>query len=479
MPRTMTLPDGRVLTLDPSQDAAVTAVLAALTQPGSEATLAGAAGTGKSTCVNAIEDAWQGHIIRLAPTGKAAKRGQEVTGKVWNTIHSAIFKAVEEKAGTGNRREELVFGEPAPPKGCGPRTLVIVDEASMVNRKLADELRKQVFKVGGRILWVGDHEQLPPVEGVWGARLDRPTARLDVVHRQALESPVLELATLIRTGRSAQFSRWGEEVRRIDATIESAVEWMEESRAVDALLGFASEGEAEALTPSRVLLTWTNKVRCRANSITRGKRGYEREEVQAGETLICTFNNHDLGVMNGEIIEVLKVEPCPEMTRCLGVFVQWVTMEEQGRQKRFLVVPETFDSFHPRKSERQVLRDAWKPLWASKKPRPLRDGTLPENVYDLLNRMDWSWEELRLWRDRCRAYQLQCTWGYCLTVHKSQGSEWQEVGFISCPAYRNNEDQDFKRRFVYTAVTRASERFTAFMLRVMPDYRRKNPYGED
>ena len=68
-------------------------------------------------------------------------------------------------------------------------------------------------------------------------------------------------------------------------------------------------------------------------------------------------------------------------------------------------------------------------------------------------------------------------WGYCLTVHKSQGSQWDEVGFISCPSFRGCEDAEFKRRFTYTAVTRAAERFTAFMLAVVPDYRRRNPYG--
>jgi exodeoxyribonuclease V len=484
MARQITLPSGQTLTLSPDQDTAVTTVLAALSRPRSEATLAGAAGTGKTTVMNAIVDEWKGGVLFMAPTGKAANRLSEQTGVTVKTIHGSIFKTVEEAAVKNGKREQLLFGEPAPPKGCGSRTLVVVDEASMVNERLAETLREQVFTVGGRILFVGDHEQLPPVDGRWGARLDRPTATLTVVHRQALESAVLELATLIRQGKARTFTRWGEDVRRIHpSTIDRAVEWAEEGRATDALLEFAPEDQREAARVTRVLLTWTNKVRGQANRLTRLGRDYPTGLVVDGETLLCLFNNHDLGRMNGEVVEVSRVEECPELTKCLGTKVQWVIeatdyVDDKGRpqqrETKFLVLPETFDAYRPKKSDRQIYREAWKPLWAKTRPA---DPTTEESSYQLRERMGWSWEDLRKWRDTMKTYGLQATWGYCLTVHKSQGSQWDEVGFISCPGFRAYDDAEFKRRLTYTAVTRASERFTAFMLAVIPDYRRKQPYG--
>ncbi len=479
MPRSFTTPQGQTLTLDDSQDTSVTNLLEILQTPGSEATLAGAAGCGKTVLMHVVQSEWPGPVLLLAPTGKAANRLAQTTGRTVKTIHSAVFKTVEEQENTGSRREQLLFGEPETPKGVLPRTLVIVDEASMVNERLADVLRQVIFAVGARILWVGDHEQLPPVEGRWGARLDCPTATLTTVHRQALESPVLELATLIRQGKAGSFSKWGDEVKRIHpSTIEDAVEWSEEGRALESLAAF---GPADTKLPTRVLLTWTNKIRQQANRLTRLHRGYAKGVVQQGETLIATFNNHSLGRMNGELVEVSEVEECPELTECLGTLVQWVTETEQatGRETRFLVIPATFDAYHPRKSDRQIYRDAWKPLWAANRPKPdPKTGEMPESAYQLLDRMDWSWDDLRRWRDTSKAKGLQATWGYCLTVHKSQGSQWDEVGFISCPQFRSYEDKDFKRRFTYTAVTRAAERFTAFMLRVVPDYRRANPYGD-
>ena len=47
---------------------------------------------------------------------------------------------------------------------------------------------------------------------------------------------------------------------------------------------------------------------------------------------------------------------------------------------------------------------------------------------------------------------IHADYGYCLTVHKSQGSQWSSVGFVSCPVFRRMRD---RRRLAYTAVTRA------------------------
>jgi exodeoxyribonuclease-5 len=438
---------GQELTLSPDQDAALTACVEEL-HHSHEAVLAGAAGTGKTTVMAAILDLWNGQVIFLAPTGKAAIRLREQTGRGTRTIHSAIFGTVDERKDERNqRRERLNFGELRPPEGCTPSTLVVVDEASMVNSDLGDKLRTAVIDMcQAHILWVGDHEQLPPVEGEWGADLLNPTGLLDTVHRQALESPVLELATLIRQGVGGRFNRWGDEVcRHTSATVEQAVEW--------------AEG-----TGDRTLLTFTNRIRCQANRITRKLRGYPRYIVRDGETLICTFNQHGLGIMNGETFEVESVDLHEKLSHALGQDI--VTVKPVGREVTFLMAPETFDSYHPRQSDRAVFRSVWAPLYSR-----------GEDYQEFMQHTGWSPRELEGYRNEVKASAVQGTWGYCLTVHKSQGSQWDEVGFISCPTFRNNEDPDFKRRLSYTAVTRACERFHAFVLDVIPDYRKANPYS--
>jgi superfamily I DNA/RNA helicase len=78
----------------------------------------------------------------------------------------------------------------------------------------------------------------------------------------------------------------------------------------------------------------------------------------------------------------------------------------------------------------------------------------------------WTVETLRQWRSAVSDFSLMGTWAYCITVHKAQGSQYPEVGFVSCPRLRSMDDGDFRRRLSYTAVTRAQVRFRAFTLTV-------------
>lgn len=452
--RKMTVGD-KELVLSPDQDRAVDACLAALTVPKSEAVLAGAAGSGKTTVLNAILQEAKGLYLQfLAPTGKAALRVKEQTGRVCKTIHSAIYGTVDEQQDTSSvtaakGQSKLVFGELRPPKGCGPRTLVVVDEASMVDATLANNLRKMVFEAGGRILWCGDHEQLAPVGGKWGCDLQNPTAKLTKVHRQALESPVLELATLIRQGKGGTFTNWGEDCqRREDQTVADAVAWAEDKAQGDVLAELVGQDP-----PTRVMLTWTNRVRAQANRLTRKSRGYEPSTLLVGETLVCLLNNHALGVMNGSLIDVKSVEPHPLTSKVLGVEVLLVN-------GRYLVIPSTFDKADRTRSDTQVVREAWSPLWAPMRPKfPGQETTA-----QLMSRVGISWTDLRYLRNTVVKQKFVGTYGYCLTVHKSQGSQWQEVAFLSCPSFRRNSDAAFKKRLTYTAITRASETFIAFVL---------------
>lgn len=427
----MPVPSSVVLSDD--QRTALDTLLAALRGTSPEASLAGAAGTGKTTLMRAVLDAWGCGVLLLAPTGKAARRLSEVTGYDASTIHSVLYALVEEQKDQKGR-ERLAFGE----RKALDVPLVVVDEASMVSADLARDLRAAC---SGRtaLLWVGDHEQLPPVEGDRGVDLDNATAKLTQVHRQALESPVLDLATHIREGRGQKFDRWtdaaGDCSRTEITAVADAVTWAEEAPA------------------DRVLLTWTNRVRQQANQITRERRGLPARGLVAGERIVCTFNNHALGVMNGETFTVTRVEPCDDLTDALERPIVWAWIE--GHERPVLLAPEVFDApLPPGTSERKLNRDLWAPLWKTDRA----------DILPLMERAGWGWDDLKAWRNRCAKRVVQATYAYCLTAHKAQGSQYPEVGFVSCPALRGYADREFTRRLVYTAVTRAERRFRAFTL---------------
>jgi hypothetical protein len=485
--------EGKVIQLSEDQELALSRVWDAL-QAGKEAVLAGAAGTGKTTIMRSVIDKWQsvrrGSVILLAPTGRAAQQLSKATRRTAHTIHSAIFKHVEELEvrpdgeGDEKRQSFLHFDDPNPPFGCTERTLVIVDEASMVNSELAAIVRRQVLVIAGAaLLWVGDHEQLPPPEGVWGVDLQNATARLDKVHRQALDSPILDLATCFREGRAKDFTRWGDEVDAIQgATIQDAVEWLENERQAEAaLLSFTPTAMRSELRRTRVLLTWRNAVRTEVNRVTRARRGYDPDRIHCGETLLCKFNHYPTGLMNGEAFVIDHVEPCHDLSCCIGATVVWVRehvdieyrTNKNGKRvqlnegRRFLVIPALFDRPTEGESDRSAYRACWRPLWA--KTTAVKEGE--ETAPELMRRLGWGWDQLQYWRTTVKRHAVQCTFGYCSTVHSAQGSQYKDVGFISCPVYRKAGrpgdkllSPDDKRRLIYTAVTRAQERFRAFIV---------------
>ncbi len=200
--------DGSRLRLVPRQKAAVRSALThRLT------VLTGGPGTGKTTVVRTILDLCEeaGAVALLAaPTGRAAKRMAEATGRPAKTVH----RLLEFQPGAGfsfNRNEEY------PLRG----DLLIVDEASMLDLLLTNSLSKAV-PPGMSLLLVGDVDQLPSVgagnvlgdliaaieEGggdaaqtgqaeLWG---EAAVVRLETIFRQAAGSYIVENAHRINRG---------------------------------------------------------------------------------------------------------------------------------------------------------------------------------------------------------------------------------------------------------------------------------------
>lgn len=118
--------------------------------------LTGGPGTGKTTTVKEILTWAEGKrlsISQCAPTGKAAKRMMEATDRYAMTIHSLLGATME--------NNEFVFGF----NGLNPLPcdFLIVDEVSMVTNNLMADLLRAVDAGHTKVLFVGDHGQLPSV----------------------------------------------------------------------------------------------------------------------------------------------------------------------------------------------------------------------------------------------------------------------------------------------------------------------------
>ena len=167
--------------------------------------ITGGPGTGKTTTINAIIKylEYEGLEMRLAaPTGRAAKRMSEATGREAQTIH----RMLELSGGPDDDRLRTQFerNQDNPLE----TDVVIIDEMSMVDIYLMNALLKAIA-VGTRLILVGDVNQLPSVGpgNVLKDIIDSEcfqVVRLTKIFRQALESDIIKNAHLINEGRQIE-----------------------------------------------------------------------------------------------------------------------------------------------------------------------------------------------------------------------------------------------------------------------------------
>lgn len=304
----------------PKQAKALDAIAAWIADPNAKQTfyLAGVAGSGKSTLVEHIVRDLNGKILYCAPTGKAAlvlrRKGCPAT-----TVHKAIYlpagdppskeqvEKLREEAkrlyavnepgarATADRLIEQLRRAEEARKHKGPRftlnldselryaKLGVVDEASMCDGRMGADLES----FGTKLLVIADPAQLPPIYGAGYFTSREPDAFLDEIHRQALDSPILQLADLARHGRALPYGQIGKgvDVRRYgDPSLE------------------------ERALAAEMIIVGRNRTRHACNTKIRRLLGRAGEPV-VGDRAICLRNNHDLGLLNGSTWTIERCSP--------------------------------------------------------------------------------------------------------------------------------------------------------------------------
>lgn len=350
--------------------------------------ISGPAGSGKTTLVKELLKNKNRKYKLLAPTGKAAVRLKEVTGHLANTIHSALYPgAIEDEEGN------LVWVDPI--SICNSGEVVIIDEASMVGKKIYQDIYDKLPR-GSSVIFVGDPFQLPPVNEEPGVDLNKPTVYLSEVHRQSEDNIVLALATATREVEWIPFLN----------------EYQEDKKELQLFHGhepMVANLVNEIKTKQDTIgLCFTNPTRSRINREIRSALGYSKP-IEINDRLIVKTNNKAVGLMNGEIFEVEKV--------------RYYTHKMYGRYGivRF-------------KGKKTPYRVSLSHIGCS--------------------RSDW-WNFVKLHKKFPRNY-IHVDYGYAITVHSSQGSEWENVHYYWEPAQTNLMNYDFEsaKSMFYTGITR-------------------------
>jgi exodeoxyribonuclease-5 len=417
--------------------------------------LAGYAGTGKSTLLPFIleesgispNDVWF-----CAPTGKAAKvmrsklKAQKYPNSGATTIHSAIYRAKPAPIATleadlethqetlaaliENIRVRVLNGAPSDPdlvhkvglqkklilrlqnelseayredkinfqinpdSAVQLAQLIVVDEASMVGKRMAADLMN--FNVP--ILAMGDPGQLPPIEDDAGLTAGKPDFFLTEIHRQAQDNPIIYLSMLAREGKDLPYGKYGDAAEVIERT--------------------KFEETYTDITKRPQFLCGTNKSRWKTNQFLRQDFGFVHRAgdmigPQLGEPLIVKRNMKEYpNLVNGTECTALS---SANLEHGLAFFDFSFECDEGVEYRSKSVYQGLFEEHF---SKRQ-------------------------NGFTANERAAF----------RAKRQTINMDWGFCFTVHAGQGSQWDDVVLID-ESYCFRKDAD---RHLYTGVTRAAK----------------------
>lgn len=366
--------------------------------------ITGGPGTGKTTIIRCIIDIYEKNGMKVllgAPTGRAAKRMSESTGKEASTIHRMLDMVAGDEEGSAFVKSE----EPL------EADVIIIDEASMIDIFLMHNLLKAI-KIGTRLIIVGDVDQLPSVgpgnvlKDLINSTLIK-VVRLNEIFRQGKESLITLNAHRINNGEMPILNRKDKDFYFIqeenpDRILYTVLDLINR-RLPNFNKTWKRSRDIQVLSPMKKgtlgIINLNEQLQKMLNPEEKGKRQLKIRDtiIREGDKVMQTKNNYSLrwtslngindvsgeGVYNGD----------------MG-FVQSIDLEERSA----VII---FDD------DKRVKYD-----------------------YE-------SIEELEL--------------AYSITIHKSQGSEFKVVIipiFMGSPFLMN-------RNLIYTGITRAKELLVA------------------
>lgn len=256
-------------------------------------TLGGFAGTGKTTLIAKLREKItkskpKTRIAFISYTGKASQVLKHTLnenktiqkGDFVGTIHSLIYSPLID-----SKTQEIIGWQQ---KDKIDYDLIIIDEASMVN----EYIWQDICSYNIPIIAVGDHGQLPPIQGNFNL-MQKPDIKLESIHRQAAKSPIIKLSTIARAEGNIPVGIYGKTVIKYDKS--------------DSEIFFVLENLLEKVDQDTMILCGYNHTRVKLNRQIRTNLGFETDEPAYYDKVICLRNNHKKQIFNGEIGYIEKI----------------------------------------------------------------------------------------------------------------------------------------------------------------------------
>lgn len=347
--------------------------------------LSGCAGSGKSTLVSyIIEELGLKNVKTVAYTGMAASVLLKKGNMNSSTIHRLIYNTVVIKK-NGKREFITTLKDKEELEGIN---LIVVDEFSFINDKIIEDILS--FEIP--ILFVGDHQQLPPVAGSNSLEID---FFLDEPVRQALDNPIIQLATYARLNQLDKI--------RIGTYDNNVTVFSKDSFPYEAITNV-----------DQIIACKNNTVRALNQFYRKEVLNYNNNLIMDNEKIMCTANNW----------EKVNLEGFALVNGLIGN-ASSISIKEK---------PQVYElNFN------------------------IDFGSSFNNV--LIDKLDFENKEIdnltKLYRAPVEELDSLNTfvYAYAITCHKSQGSEFNRVTFF--PEYLG--DKEMYKKLMYVGITRAKE----------------------
>jgi exodeoxyribonuclease-5 len=327
-------------------------------------TIAGYAGTGKSTLVKFIIAAlglYNEDVAYVAYTGKAALVLKEKGCPNATTAHRLLYQSFPRKDGT-------FFHKPRRPLEY-PYKLIVVDEVSMLPR----EMWNLLLSHRAYILALGDPGQLPPI-GEDNGILANPHVFLDEIMRQAQESEIIRLSMSVREGRPLELYK-GNEVQIID-----------KKELISGMFTWADQ-----------VLVAKNETRRNINQLMRGYiHGVGDTKPVEGDKVICLKNDWVNPNAMGDVM----------VNGSIGTIHNF----QFDSSVHPLLQPGLILNFKPDYAE--TYNDNFNDLLVDYRLLLKGENTVNKNNFNIFKRI---------------ARPKELDYAYAITCHKSQGSEYDKV----------------------------------------------------
>jgi len=254
-----------------------------------------------------------------------------------------------------------------------------------------DDMANDLDSYGTKILVLGDPGQLPPIKGEGHYTKRKPDYFLTEIHRQAEGNPIIQLSMLARQGQFLKLGEYGDGVRVVDS----------------------DDMEFEDFLKADQVLSGKNVTRQFLNKNMKEEYGFNDVlPMDKGIKLICLKNQKKIGLYNGMMFESMFDRSHVHLGRGNKFFTQSV-MNDEG------FVYDTLDISAGPFNDYKSQRDA---------------ATIQLDRKNNRNHSEFDY-------------------GYAITVHKSQGSQWENI--IIYDDDFGMWDKLLRARWLYTGITRA------------------------